>query len=204
MLTGRVLFGGDTPDEVLTKHLIDGPDFNTDWPPADAPIGLTEVLQCGLARNQEERYATAKALAEALNELTTTTKRETVPAIESTASVTPLTKNRTAAQTQWGVILGIVGVMGVVLVIALLASLNVFAPTLIATTTPGPTVTLEPTITPMRVSSTPTPAPTLGVGSKQVSDKDGPGRRDWRGARGRAVLRPPVLHRLQRRPGRGG
>jgi eukaryotic-like serine/threonine-protein kinase len=76
MLTGRVLFGGDTPDEVIAKHLVDGPDFGTDWPPADAPQGLAEVIQRGIARNPEERFASAKALAEALNELTFTTKRE--------------------------------------------------------------------------------------------------------------------------------
>lgn len=84
MLTGRVLFGGDTPDEVLTKHLIDGPDFGTGWQPADAPEGLAEVIQRGLARNPEERYASAKALADALLSLRAQPQKSvevTIPAI---------------------------------------------------------------------------------------------------------------------------
>ncbi len=75
MLTGYVLFHGDTPDEVLTKHLIDGPDFSENWLSSDIPSGLPGIIQRGIARIPEDRYATAKAFAGALSELTLATQR---------------------------------------------------------------------------------------------------------------------------------
>ncbi len=75
MLTGHMLFDGDTPAVVMTQHVLHGPDFGANWPPTDAPQGLSEVIQRGLARNPEERYVTAKAFGEGLNQLTIATQR---------------------------------------------------------------------------------------------------------------------------------
>jgi len=66
MLTGIVLFSGDTPDVVITKHLVDGPEFAVSWPPADAPSGLEAVLLKALSRDPGERYVNAAELAAAL------------------------------------------------------------------------------------------------------------------------------------------
>ncbi len=171
MLIGRVLFDGDTPDVIITKHLVNGPVFGSDWPPTDAPKGLNEVIQHGLARNPEGRFASAKALADALSELTVTTKRKTVTVAASPA-IQP-TQNRTVAKTPLEVIIGFMGLIGVVLVIASLASRNIFAPTppptssitptntisSTATSTTAPTLTADPTTAPIP-SFTETPAPT--------------------------------------------
>ncbi len=67
MLAGKVLFGGETPDEVMTKHVLDGPEFENGWLPSDAPRNLEEVMQKTLARNVGERYQSASKLFEALN-----------------------------------------------------------------------------------------------------------------------------------------
>lgn len=83
MLSGHVLFDGDTPDVVITKHVVDGPDFGADWLPADAPAGLSEVLQHALAMKPAERYATAQAFADALNEQEATSKRQEAEAQEA-------------------------------------------------------------------------------------------------------------------------
>jgi serine/threonine-protein kinase len=68
MLTGKVLFAGDTTDEVLTKHLMDGPDLS-DFPPAGAPKELKAVLAKALDRNPEQRYTSAGVFAKAVEGL---------------------------------------------------------------------------------------------------------------------------------------
>jgi formylglycine-generating enzyme required for sulfatase activity len=69
--------------------------------------------------------------------------------------------------TPWRLILGAAGVIGALVVIALLASAN-------RPVSPTAPVIVEVTrvVTPPMVA-TPTPVPTLGIGSTQVSDKDG-------------------------------
>lgn len=66
MLTSRPLFGGDTPDEVLTKHLIDGPDFGEPWPPEGVPNDLAKVVAKALQRDPAQRYPDAQEFAFAL------------------------------------------------------------------------------------------------------------------------------------------
>jgi serine/threonine-protein kinase len=70
MLAGKVLFSGDTPDEIITKHLIDGPEFVPDWPPVSAPPGLAEVVDRALARDPAKRYQEASAFWAALQRIT--------------------------------------------------------------------------------------------------------------------------------------
>jgi serine/threonine protein kinase len=65
MLTGRVPFDADTPAALLHQHAyapIPSPrDFNTDLPPA-----CERVIERALAKDPEERYPTAAALAAAV------------------------------------------------------------------------------------------------------------------------------------------
>jgi hypothetical protein len=44
MITGKVLFIRTTPDEVITKHLVDGPDFGSNLPPEGTPEGTKELV----------------------------------------------------------------------------------------------------------------------------------------------------------------
>jgi alpha-glucoside transport system substrate-binding protein len=69
MLTGRTLFSGETPDEVITKHLIEDPDFGAGWPPAGAPVGLAAVVARAVSRKPDDRYPTAGGYASALDGL---------------------------------------------------------------------------------------------------------------------------------------
>ena len=60
MLTGEVLFEGSSPAEVITKHVVDGPQFKQ-----ELDEGWRELLNKCLAMDPNERYADVKALHEA-------------------------------------------------------------------------------------------------------------------------------------------
>jgi serine/threonine-protein kinase len=66
MLTGQVLFKGDTPDEVITRHLVNRPQFAPGWPPAGAPASLAKVVAKALARDPAKRYPDASTFWTAL------------------------------------------------------------------------------------------------------------------------------------------
>jgi serine/threonine protein kinase len=68
MITGQVLFAGDSPPEVMTKHVIDGPQLPAAWPQG-VPAGVGVVLRKALAKEPEERYPSADAFAVALKKL---------------------------------------------------------------------------------------------------------------------------------------
>ena len=59
ILTGEVLFDGETPAMAMTKHLIDGPQFRH-----ELDEGWHELLDKCLAMDPNERYADVKALHE--------------------------------------------------------------------------------------------------------------------------------------------
>jgi hypothetical protein len=63
MLTGKVIFSGETTEEVLTKHVLDGPDFGPDWPPLGKCGALAGVVEKALSRDPSQRYPTATAFA---------------------------------------------------------------------------------------------------------------------------------------------
>ncbi|HPS40999.1 MAG TPA: bifunctional serine/threonine-protein kinase/formylglycine-generating enzyme family protein [Anaerolineaceae bacterium] len=60
MLTGKTLFDGSTPDEILTQHLIDGPALPELFPP-DCPAGLRELILKALSKDPSARQQDAKA-----------------------------------------------------------------------------------------------------------------------------------------------
>ena len=64
MVTGKVLFSGDTPWEVVGKHK-EGPRFPERWPEG-VPEGVSEVLAKGLATEAEKRYPDILAFSEAM------------------------------------------------------------------------------------------------------------------------------------------
>jgi serine/threonine protein kinase len=69
MLTGKLLFGGDTLDEVITHHLVDGPEYPPGWPPSTIPGGVAELVKTALARDPAQRYADAAGFLLALKAL---------------------------------------------------------------------------------------------------------------------------------------
>jgi eukaryotic-like serine/threonine-protein kinase len=67
MLTGQVLFPGNTPMQAVRAH-DKGPQFPETWP-AGTPAGVERVLAKALAQGPEERMATAGAFWHALEAL---------------------------------------------------------------------------------------------------------------------------------------
>ena len=66
-LTGKILFSGDTPPATMKRH-FDPLDLPPSWP-EDVPDGINAVLDKALTKEPEERYASARELVAALNEL---------------------------------------------------------------------------------------------------------------------------------------
>jgi hypothetical protein len=55
MLTGEQLFSGDTPDEIITKHLVDGAVLPKELP-AGGLDGINPILEKALAKDPAARY----------------------------------------------------------------------------------------------------------------------------------------------------
>jgi serine/threonine protein kinase len=68
MVSGQVLFAGESPAEVVTKHVLEGPQFAVGWAEG-LPEGVEAVLLKALAKEPSERYATAKEFVQALQGL---------------------------------------------------------------------------------------------------------------------------------------
>jgi len=91
MLTGEVLFEGESPAEIMTMHVIDGPVYDEDFPLTTRP-----VLDRALQRDPAKRYMDAKSLLEAFRSLLEPVL-ETTP--DETEEQEPETTNETAADS---------------------------------------------------------------------------------------------------------
>jgi serine/threonine-protein kinase len=58
MLTGKLLFPGDTPPAVMMRHVVTGPDLPAKWN-NDVPPHFANVLSHALAKEPKERLQTA-------------------------------------------------------------------------------------------------------------------------------------------------
>ncbi len=67
LLTGDPLFAGDTPDEILTQVLIDGPKMPKTWK-ADVPTGMSDRLAKSLSKDPAERPQDAQAFYQIIDE----------------------------------------------------------------------------------------------------------------------------------------
>ena len=67
-VTGKVLFAGETPPEVMTRHVLDGAELPTTWT-ANAPEGVGAVFAKALSKAPTERHGGPLLLAQALEEL---------------------------------------------------------------------------------------------------------------------------------------
>jgi serine/threonine protein kinase len=72
MITGKVLFAGDSPADIMTMHVLDGPQFPAQWPDG-VPNGITAVLGKALSAQSQDRYQTTAEFASALQALQVTT-----------------------------------------------------------------------------------------------------------------------------------
>jgi len=76
MVTGRVLFEGESPAELVRKHIIEGPQFPEIWPEGVSE-GTSAVLGKALAADPLERFANLTKMIKALRILGDT--EEVVP-----------------------------------------------------------------------------------------------------------------------------
>ncbi len=94
MLTGQWPYQGDTPVEIMLKHIQEPPpDLRALRP--DLPEAVAEVIRRAMAKAREERYPTAGALAEAL-EIALRQGRLVTPE-ETTTRAAPVTAEATRA-----------------------------------------------------------------------------------------------------------
>lgn len=67
-LTGQVLFAGETPPAVMTRHILKGAELPVTWP-TGAPEGVGAVLAQALQKSPADRHGGPGALRQALHEL---------------------------------------------------------------------------------------------------------------------------------------
>jgi serine/threonine-protein kinase len=174
MFTGHVPFRGETPISTILKHLHDPPPLDGQQA-ATIPPSLKPVLRRALAKDPESRYPTANALAEALREARTPSRRQQpvatevleAPTLERRPREPPPSPSRIRHHRRaW---LGIVGGMAVaVTVVALQRQRDQFQPMPQPTAAPGtspshtaaPAVSVpEPTLAAPPATAAPAPAP---------------------------------------------
>lgn len=63
MISGDILFGGDTTEQVLTKHLVRKPEFGENIPNA-----IKKVLDKAISKDPQDRYQNLMAFYEALEQ----------------------------------------------------------------------------------------------------------------------------------------
>ena len=68
MITGKVLFEGETSASIMAKHVMDGPKFGSQWSP-DVPAGVKRVLRKALAKITSKRYEKPSKFYQALKAL---------------------------------------------------------------------------------------------------------------------------------------
>ena len=69
MVTGVVLFKGESPADIMTRHVLEGPQFPPVWPQG-VPQGIAQVLEKALIGEPKERFQNTRDFASALEGLT--------------------------------------------------------------------------------------------------------------------------------------
>ena len=83
ILTGEVLFEGDTSAELMTMHLLDGPQFK-----APLPDPIRQVLARALEREPRDRYQDMREFSQGL--VSATRKEQSTPALDAAEDETVL------------------------------------------------------------------------------------------------------------------
>jgi serine/threonine-protein kinase len=192
MLTGEALFDGDTTEEVLTKHLIIGPNLPAAYP-FGVPKGILAVVEKAVSKDPQERYQTVKEFEKGLTELSTIrvnkqpepeqpetrAKRYQEPAQTKEENKIPppepATDNFKQNQSLTNLWLGVAGVIIVGLVIALIITTKKDPSTMAVLEVPTNTgIPIATQVQQIKATNTPArTSPTLTIGSSQVSTIDG-------------------------------
>ena len=150
MITGVVLFSGRDTPEVITKHVITGPQFPQNWPEG-VPQGLELILSKALAREPEERYHSAGEFATALAGLLA---EAGIRVKEKKPQPRPVPPH--PWWTRWHVWAGTAGIIVLVGFFIVRGCVTSPSPTIIASPTPSSTLTVTLNPTPI-----PSPSPTF-------------------------------------------
>jgi serine/threonine-protein kinase len=195
LLTGDVPFKADTPMAVVVKHMTAAMPMPREVNP-EIPKELEQIILKATAKNPEDRYQTATAMAAALEEAleTLTQAPQPAPTIPDSTEASPPSESNFKIKPLY---LGILAVLVlVVLVVGFLSgqasNLGVAlglggtdTPTItqidatatsLPSSTSAPTSTRLPSSTPTLTATqlpTSTPIPTLGAGSEKISPVDG-------------------------------
>jgi serine/threonine-protein kinase len=97
-LTGQTLFAGESPAEIMTRHVLDGPIFPSDWP-AEIPAGMTAILEKALANDPTARFASCRHFAKAVAELSSHTILPASQSILVSQPVVPVSTTQPAVQS---------------------------------------------------------------------------------------------------------
>ena len=165
MITGNVLFDGESPADIMKLHVLDGPSFPQIWP-QDFPPQAEETLRRALANDPGQRYNTALALAGELANPTTGSARKDR---KDNSSHFP-----DRSKPRWRLWLAGVGLVVLALLFFQAPGWN---PTPPNTSSPNPTSTLRKptstprpsTSTPRKATSTPRPSPTSSAKYAYIS-----------------------------------
>ncbi len=101
MLTGEVLFSGESPADIMTRHVIDGPELDE----AQFPAAVYAALEQGLDRNPENRHNNCLQLVNSFSIASPTTRSSPTPQVSeavlpsATADTSPDTPVVKAPQT---------------------------------------------------------------------------------------------------------
>jgi len=174
MLSGRVLFDGESTDVVITQHLVTGPQI-----PDDLPENVIHVLRRMLAKEPNERYSNIYSLDESLElleplkqliEFVPTQKKLIMPELTEPKKKT----EEKSFDRRW--IYGLVGILGLAVIINVGIKKNeisqrgkeeLVVQSIMTATNKAFTHTPKATMTPV-----PTIRPTLSIGIVKVSEFD--------------------------------
>ena len=169
MLTGRKPFTGDTP-AVMLNQISNGSPIDISSLRPDIDPALARVVMRALEREPDARYASAAAMAEALEKSRTTGPRPSVPTPPPTVAMVPLTDAGAPHRRGRSVVAVVLATIVAVLIVGALGSRGgglpeqptgppASAAALVPASTPSAPPTMVVTTT-LRPATTRPPAPT--------------------------------------------
>jgi serine/threonine-protein kinase len=193
LLTGDVPFKADTPMAVVVKHMTAAMPMPRDVNP-EIPEELEQLILKATAKNPEDRYQTAKAMAAALEEAleNLSQAQQSAPAIPESTETLPSESKFKIKPLHLGILAALILViLGLGFLSGQASNLGVAlglggtdtptiiqidaSPTPLPSSTPTPTSTVLPSSTPTLTATqlpTSTTVPTLGAGSEKISPVD--------------------------------
>jgi len=87
MITGDILFGGESAAEIMTKHVLDEPSLPESWPKG-VPAGIEKVFNKALVKDPADRYSRAPGFLSDLSQPVPVAEPE--PAVEEATPSPPV------------------------------------------------------------------------------------------------------------------